>query len=179
MPNMQFETPVENSVPQVRDEVAVGENMDFQRKWWKFEKIVWPILVLILIVDILGGFGRGWLATARKSTPDNAMQMDYERIERSSTPSVMTFKFNDNAIHDGRIVLYVSDSVVKALGAMRIAPQPVMSSVGEGGITYVFPASKAPAMVQIQLEPSFPGSHQFTVRAEGSAPITASVFVVP
>jgi hypothetical protein len=179
MADIPFESRVEDSVPKVRDDIAVGENIEFQRSWWRFEKIIWPVLIAVVIWDVLGGFGRGWLAKARASTPDQAMQVDYERFARASTPSIMDFKFGANAIHDGRITLYISDSVVKPLGALRIAPQPAMSSIGNGGITYVFPASKAPAMVQIQLEPSFPGPHQFTVRSEGSPPITGSVFVMP
>lgn len=179
MAELPFESQVNDTVPKVRDEVAVGEDLEFQRRWWLFEKIVWPILLAIVVVDVLGGFGRGWLAKARSTTPDGSMQLDYERIERASTPSVMTFKFQQNAIRNGRIVLYISDAVVKPLGAMRIAPQPLMSEIGSGGIIYVFPASEAPASVQIQLEPSFPGLHHFTVRAEGSLPVKGSVFVMP
>jgi len=174
-----FESRVEDSVPKIQNEIAVGEDLEFQRKWWRFEKIIWPILLAIVVWDLLGGFGRGWIAKTRKSTPDQAMQLDYERIARGSTPSVMTFQFGDKAIHNGRITLYISDSVLKPLGALRVAPQPVMSSVGDGGITYVFPGSKPPAMVQIQLEPSFPGRHKFTVRSDGSPPITGSIIVVP
>lgn len=179
MADIPFQTDVADSVPKVKNEVAVGEDLEFQRKWWRFERIIWPILLAIVVIDMLGGFGRGWLAKAQKSTPDKAMTLQYERIARASTPSVMTFKFTEKAIHDSRIVLYVSDSVVKPLGAIRIAPQPAMSNVGDGGITYVFPASKGPSMVQIQLEPSFPGPHPFTVRIDGEPPIEASVFVMP
>src|SRR5436309_3501365 len=127
MPNVEFENPVEDSVPKVEGDVAVGEDLEFQRKWWKFEKIIWPILMVIVLVDPLGGFGRGWLAKAQRSTPDGALTLDYERIARASTPSVMTFKFGQNAIHNGRIILFVSESVVKPLGAQRIAPQPAIS----------------------------------------------------
>ena len=179
MRQIPFENRVNDSVPKVRDEVAVGEDLEFQRKWWRFEKIVWPFLLAIVVVDLMGGFGRGWLAKAKRSSSDGAMQVDYERIERASTPSVMTFRFGPKTIRDGRIVLYVSDSVVKTLGAQRIAPQPAISNVGDGGISYVFPASKAPAMVQIQLEPSFPGWHTFTVRSEGSPAVNGDVFVMP
>jgi hypothetical protein len=179
MPGIPYEARVEDSVPKVENEIAVGEDLEFQRKWWRFEQIIWPVLLALVIWDVLGGFGRGWLAKAKASTPDKAMILDYERIARASTPSVMTFNFNDAAIHNGRIILYISDSVVKPLGAMRLAPQPALSSVGDGGITYAFDASKGPAVVQIQLEPSFPGRHRFTVRLEGEPPVIGSVFVVP
>jgi hypothetical protein len=171
--------PVEDSVPKVSNAVAVGENLDFQRKWWRFERIVWSFFLFILVCDLLGLFGRGWLAKASRNTADGALTLNYERIERASTPSLMTLQFGSSAIVDGHIRVFVSDSLVKPLGAERIAPQPELSTVGNGGITYTFPATASPAMVQIELEPSFPGLHHFRIQAAGSSPIEADIFVVP
>lgn len=179
MSDIPLNSPVEDSVPKVGEEVAVGENLDFQRKWWRFEKIAWTVLVLILIVDLLGGFGRGWLAKAKKATADQALTLEYERIERANTPSIMTFHFDSSAIHRNQILLFVSDSLVKPLGAQRIAPQPALSKIGADGITYTFAASTAPASVQIELTPSFPGMHTFRVQVEGSSPIDGNIFVMP
>jgi hypothetical protein len=179
MSHIPFTKPVEDSVPKVGREIAVGEDMEFQRRWWRFERIVWPILLLIVVIDLLGGFGRGWLANARRTTPDQALTLNYERIERASTPSIMTLKFGPSAIHDGKINVFVSDSIVKPLGAQRIAPQPAASRIGNDGITYTFPVTELPASAQIALEPSFPGLHKFTMQVEGSTPIDATVFVVP
>lgn len=39
---MQLETkPVEDTVPKVNNEVAVGEDLNFQRAWWKVERGIW------------------------------------------------------------------------------------------------------------------------------------------
>jgi hypothetical protein len=179
MTSTPFASPVEDSVPKVRDQIAVGENLDFQRKWWRFERFVWIVFAMILVCDVLGLFGRGWLANAKAATSDNALTLDYERIERASTPSVMTLTFGSEAIHNGKISVFVSDSVVRPLGAQRIAPQPADSAVGDGGIVYTFSATKSPAVVQIALEPSFPGLHHFSIRLSGSSSIDAAVFVVP
>ena len=175
-----FTSPVEDSVPKVGEgekAIAVGENLEFQRKWWRFERVVWAVFLVILVCDVMGLLGRGWLAKAKATTPE--LTLDYERVARAGTPSVMTLTFGDAAIHDGKIRVYVSDSVVKPLGAQRIAPQPAMSMVGDGGITYTFDASRAPAVVQIALEPSFPGVHDFTVKVEGDQEIDGKVLVVP
>lgn len=179
MAKIPFEQPVHDSVPRIHDEIAVGENIDFQRKWWRFEKIIWPILLLIVIADMLGVFGRGWLAKAHAQTPDHALTLDYERVARASTPSIMTFKFGPAAIHNNRIVLFVSDSIVKPLGAQRISPEPALSIIGKNGITYVFASSDSPASAQIQLQPSFPGPHTFRVQVLGSESINGSIFVMP
>ncbi len=172
-------TPVEDSVPKVAGDVAVGEDLEFQRKWWRFENVVWSVFLLILICDVLGLFGRGWLAKAHAATPDHALTLDYERTERASTPSVMTLSFSSAAIHDGKIQFFVSDSLVKPLGAQRISPQPSVSAVGNGGISYTFAATQAPATVQIALEPSFPGAHPFRLQLPGEPPIDAKIFVMP
>lgn len=179
MAKVPYESRVEDSVPKVDREVAVGEDLQFQQKWWQFERIVWPILLLIVIVDLLGGFGRGWLAHAHSSTPDHALTLDYERIERASTPSIMTLHFGPSAIHGGQIAVYVSDSIVKPLGAQRISPQPAVSAIGDGGVTYVFPSHGLPASAQIELQPSFPGVHRFRIQVEGSTPINSTVAVLP
>jgi hypothetical protein len=179
MAEQPFTKPVEDSVPKTGDKVAVGENLEFQRKWWKFERIIWSIFVLLIICDLLGLFGRGWLANAQRETPDGALKLNYERIERTSTPSVMTLHFGPSAIQNGHIQFYISDSIVKPLGAERISPQPATSTVGNDGITYVFPATQSPADVQISLQPSMPGSYPFRIQMAGEAPIEAHIFVVP
>jgi hypothetical protein len=183
MPATPQTAPVEDTVPKIDDTLAVGEDLDFQRRWWRFERIVWSLFLIILICDLLGLFGRGWLANARRATPDDALTLDYERIERASTPSVMTLTFGSAAIQNpgpnGQIQIFVSDSVVKPLGAQRISPQPSISAVGEDGITYTFAATHAPAVVQIALEPSFPGLHPFHIQLANEPPIEAKVFVVP
>ena len=183
MPSQPFTSPVTDSVPKVGDSVAVGEDLDFQRKWWRFERVVWIFFLFILVCDVMGLFGRGWLAKDRRSTPESALTVDYERIARASTPSVMTLRFGPEAIHDGNIRLYISDTLVKPLGAQRISPQPAVSAVGNDGITYTFAATQAPATVQIALEPSFPGAHPFRIELLNGAAIQdaieAKIYVVP
>jgi hypothetical protein len=174
-----FSKPVEDSVPKVDNAIAVGEDLDFQRKWWRFERIAWVLFGVIILCDVLGLFGRGYLANAERRTGDGSVDLKYERVERASTPSIMTFRFGPSAVHDGRIRLFVSEDVVKALGAQRISPQPAESVVGGGGITYTFPASDPDAVVEIMLEPSFPGVHSFEVGVPGSEMVREKVAVVP
>lgn len=172
-------TPVNDDVPRYNDEVAVGEDLEFQRKWWKFENTVWVIFGIVILCDVLGLFGRGWAVQARARTPDGAAELSYERMERAFTPSVMSLEINQSAIHNGQVNVYVSGSVVKDLGAARISPQPLKAIIGRGGYTYVFPATAGPATVQIALSPPSAGLTKFRVQVAGSEPIDASVFVFP
>ncbi len=177
MTQIAFQKPVEDSVPKINDEVAVGENLEFQRSWWKFEHAIWIFFALLIAADLAGLFGRGPLANA--SIANSYMSVHYERIERNGTPSLLHVDFNAEAIHNGKIQLYVSNSVVARLGAQRIIPSPETSTVGNGGITYTFPATTIPANVTFALQPDHAGLTQFTLQVPGSDHLEAKIFIVP
>jgi hypothetical protein len=171
--------PVEDSVPKVDGSVAVGEDLDFQRRWWRFEHIVWSFFLLIIVCDLLGLFGRGYLAKAQRNAADQTMNLKYERIERANAPSIMSMNFGPPAISNGEIHLFVSESVVKELGARRVVPEPASSTVGNGGVTYTFPVTALPATIEIELSPSSPGVHNFTTGIVGAEMVNAKVMVFP
>jgi hypothetical protein len=156
--------PVKDSVAKVGNELAVGEDMKFQRRWWRFEKAVWVVFVLIVLLDLAGAFGRGPLANAHANTRGGTMVVNYERIERFSTPSILTIHFGPSAVENGKIQLWVSDSVVKELGNQRVVPEPLSSVIGNGGILYTFASTAKPDSVQFALQPSRPGIAHFQLQ---------------
>jgi hypothetical protein len=91
----------------------------------------------------------------------------------------MTIQFGQSAIRDGRIKLYVSSSLIKSLGTERVIPAPQETVVGDGGLTYTFPASNLPAAVDLALQPAGPGIFDFTIGVEGAERVHAKVVVVP
>jgi hypothetical protein len=171
--------PVQDLGHKVDDAVSVGEDLDFQERWWKFENVVWSIFALLLVLDLLGVFGRGWLAKTEATTPDGAMHVKYERIERTMTPSVMRIEFLPGAAVNGTYKLYVSSSLIQELGNQRIAPEPGVSAVGDGGFVYSFPALGQPATVTLSLEPASPGIFHFSVGVPGGQMLNERVVVVP
>jgi hypothetical protein len=171
--------PVEDSVAKVNDEVAVGEDLEFQRKWWRFENVAWTFFALIIVCDLAGLFGRGPLAKAERHTADGTIDVKYERIERTNSPSILTIQFGQSAIQNGNIQLYVSNSLVKELGTQRVIPAPQSTVVGGGGLTYTFLASRPPASVDLALQPAGPGIFDFTVGVVGAQQVHAKVVVVP
>jgi hypothetical protein len=176
----EFSTePVEDSVARVNNEVAVGEDLEFQRKWWRFENGAWILFTLIIVLDLAGAFGRGPLAKAERHSSDGTIDVKYERIERTESPSILSIQFGAPAIHDGKIKLYISQSLVKELGTQRVIPDPQSTTVGDAGLTYTFPTSHTPATVDLALQPSGPGIYQFTIGVVGASPVRAKVVVVP
>ncbi len=170
--------PVEDSISKV-DEIAVGSDLEFQRKWWRFTHVMWIVFAGIVIADLLGCFGRGPLANAHLRTNDGTLDLKYERIERFSTPSILRVQFGSPAIHDGKIQLWVGEAFIKSLGNQRVVPQPAASVVGAGGILYTFPATTIPASVDFELEPTAPGIYDLPLRVPGSQELKPRIYVMP
>ncbi len=180
MAQQAFTNPVTgDEVPKVENAISIGEDLEFQERWWKFEHIVWGFFALVVLADVLGVFGRGWFAKAKLNEPESGMVVDYERVERASTPSIITIHFNPDAASNGTVQLYISNSVVKELGNQRVSPQPEHSTIGNDGITYTFPAASGVMDVQLALEPSFPGYRGFTMQIPGRQAVGAHIVVVP
>jgi hypothetical protein len=171
--------PVSDSVPKINDEVAVGQDLKFQRKWWHFERAVWICFGIVVALDLAGAFGRGPLAKRQFAAPDHSMTIQYEGIERFSTPSILRVTFGPPAIHDGKAQLWVSDSLVKKLGNQRVVPQPVESAIGHGGILYTFSATELPAQVEFALSPSSPGTGEIRFQVPGHSEANLKIFIVP
>jgi hypothetical protein len=100
-----FSAPVKDPVLKVNDEIEVGEDLDFQRKWWRFEKVVWVVFAVIIVLDLAGLFGRGRIAKAERRSVDGIIDVNYECIERTDSPSMLSIAFGKSAIQDGKIRL--------------------------------------------------------------------------
>jgi hypothetical protein len=179
MPTQQETKPVGDTVPKVDNDIAVGSDLQFQRGWWRFERIAWIGLSLILAADLAGILGRGPLAKARVQSPDGGMTIQYERIERFSTPSILTIQVAQSAIHNDKFQLWISEDLVKALGNQRVIPQPTESVLQSGGILYTFSATEVPASVEFQLQPASAGVDHLRFRVPGGGEVSPTVYVMP
>jgi hypothetical protein len=171
--------PVGDSVAKVNNEIAVGSDLEFQRRWWRFEHIAWFFLSALLLANLIGVFGRGPLANAKSSSQDGTLRVNYERVERFSTPSILMVQMGPTTVHDGKCQLWVGESLVKGLGNERVIPQPLSTELVNGGLLYTFQAGTRPPPIQFQLQPAAIGITHLPLRVPGLANINLKVFVMP
>jgi hypothetical protein len=131
----------ESELSQVNDEVVVGQNADFENKWWKFQVGSWAALVLLMIVTVLGALGRGHLAKCKAQTGDGSLWVEYDKVVHFRTPAEITVRLQNNAIENGVVRLRINDALYKQLGLERILPQPMNQTATNDGVVLFFPVA--------------------------------------
>lgn len=177
MSEVAFEKSVEDSVPRINKEVAVGEDLAFQRRWWRFETTMWWVIAALLLLNLGGVFGRGPISHARLS--NEAMVLKYDRVERTCTPSMFVVQLQPKVLSKGQFKLHVSQSLVEELGAQRVIPSPVDTAVGSGGLTYTFSSETGPGSIEFALQPARPGIFRLSLQVAGYPALSTRVVVVP
>lgn len=61
----------------------VEEDMRLQRRVWRFERIGWVVLLLVIALTLGGLFSKGPLSSVEVSTPDGSLSVKYERFNRN------------------------------------------------------------------------------------------------
>lgn len=63
----------------------VEEDMRMQQRVWRFERVGWYALVLVVLLGLAGLFGNGPLSDAQVMSEDGRVHVEYQRLSRSGT----------------------------------------------------------------------------------------------
>jgi hypothetical protein len=170
---------IDDPVPKIDNELAVGENIEFQRRWWSFMRGVYVVFCLIMVLDLLGAFGRGYLAENEVTVSGGAAKVKYERIERTGTPSILSLQFAQPNSPANSVAVWMSKEITQDLGNQRIIPQPAASTLHSGGILYKFPISAYPARSEFALQPAHPGVFTLKIRVNDGPESSLRIVVLP
>src|SRR4051812_24094257 len=100
--------------------IEIGFDEAFERKWLRFEHIVWVLMIATLMVGLAGGFGRG--PAVRGQASGAPIDVEYERVVRYQTPTEITIK---STSEHGIDRLFLGRDLVDRLKLQTVTPQPI------------------------------------------------------
>lgn len=170
-----------NSQGLINNELALGDDRDFEAIWWRVEVGVWVFLVTMLILALSGLLGHGPLAHKELSSSDKALEIRYERIAHYKTPAILQVCVHPQLFQNGKAYLHLSRVTVHGMGAQRISPAPETSMPDDDGISYIFPPEDPgkPLIVMFALEPSEAGMFHQEVRTDPNHKLFFNSIVFP
>lgn len=156
----------------------VEEDMRMQQRVWRFERVGWYALVLIVILATAGLFGNGPLSNALATSSDGRLQVEYQRLSRSG--SVDKLRITVRGISGQPVMVMLGGSLVQEASIETLQPEPQASfSQGDSLLLQVGTRQDGIATLYLTLRSDYVGKLDGIVKAGLSSTVHFYTFLYP
>lgn len=96
-------------------ELQISQDMRFQRREWKLQRVGTLLLGLVLVATVLGLFGDGPLSKARRES--GRFAVEYERFGRFGSPVVLQLNVKGDR-------LWLGEAFLRNVQVNSVVPEP-------------------------------------------------------
>ena len=162
-------------------ELDIDQDMDLQRKDWKFQHAGRCVMLLLVIAALLGAFGQGWLARAEVGAKGDALWMEYDRIVRHRASTQLKLHLAPQAAANGTMRLWVQEDYLQSVSIESITPEPKKVVLEKEGLSYEFAATEPsqPILIVFDIKPEENGPRSGAIGIVGQKRHSFTQFVLP
>lgn len=156
----------------------VEEDMPMQRRVWRFERVGWYVLLLIVLLGLAGLFGNGPLSDATARSADGRVEVEYQRMSRSGIRYDLRIHVQGTAGEPLAVLL--DGSLVREASIETLQPEPLTSlSHGEGLLLNLGTPADGSATLYLTLRSAHVGALEATVSAGAGSAVRFTTFFYP
>ena len=160
------------------DGLSIDQDLEFQRRSWRIQRIGRGVIGLLLLAGLLGLFGRGWLARSTLAAP--GLEVRHPRFLRLQSPEEIVVRLTDRRPDKSTVELWVDESLPEFLEFTEITPAPVSQGVRDGRPTFRFEVGgDAPAVIRLRVNPRGWGSRSGRLGLVGGPSVELKQLVYP
>jgi hypothetical protein len=139
--------------------LQLDEDLEFERRSWRAQRVGWLVIVLLLVAAALGFFGSGPFSKRSAAIP-GLMRVEYQRFGRYQTPETLTIRLEPQATAGGVVRLGIARRFLNHSKVESIVPAPDRVEASDNRLVYVFPLVQPglPLVVMFRLQPEQFGS---------------------
>jgi hypothetical protein len=151
----------------------IDEDLNFQRREWKIQRLGWVAMALVILAALLGVFGTGPLSSA--TIERDGLRLEHERFCRLQRNTELRFTIAGTA---DPVLLLIGGEYLDRVRIERITPEPAKAEAVSDGVVFQF-VLQGPAAVTFHLMPKKFGLVSGKARLGQAAPITFTQFIYP
>ncbi|MBV4491224.1 hypothetical protein [Pseudomonas oryzicola] len=156
----------------------VEEDMRMQQRVWRFERVGWYALVVIVLLALAGLFGNGPLSDAQVASDDGRVQVDYQRLSRSGTTDNLRITVRGTPGEAVQVVL--GGNLLREASIETMQPEPQVSrSHGKSLLLQLGTSQDGVATLYLTLRSEHVGRLEGVVRAGQSSAVHFATFLYP
>ena len=160
--------------------LELDQDLAYQRRAWRAQRIAWLIMLLIVLAALIGLFGHGPLSRTTVG-PNGGLQLEYERFARLLTPTTLRFRTSSGAIQGDELRLWISNDYLQGIQIEHVSPMPQTVEAGPDGLVFVFRLTEPgrPMTATFQARPERIGRISGHAALTDRQPIRFNQFVYP
>jgi hypothetical protein len=161
------------------DDFEVGEDESLMRKEWRFQRVAWLILLLIVLAGGVGLLGSGPLSHVQVPGNDG-LTVEYNRFAHRTNETEMVLQPGDNVSDTGSVDIAITRDFVQKFNIERIIPEPESESISDDEIVFSFKVGQgAPDRIVFYMTPDSAGSFGGEVRVLNGGSANINMLVYP
>lgn len=167
--------------PKRAGSLEIGQDIDFQRKEWRAQRIGWVVMALIALAALAGLMGNGVLARATAGDPADPIRLEYARFDRLQSPSSLQVEIAGEAVAGEQVELLVDREYLQGVQIEKVVPEPEAVRGAADDLVYVFAVDEPgqPLTVSFDLRHIEFGAKSGRVAAPNGQTIEFGQFVYP
>jgi hypothetical protein len=130
-------------------ELEVGQDLQFEKRWWKIERAGWAAIALVLLAALLGFLGPGPLSKKTAGDRNGPLWLEYHRFERYQAPVELRLNVGPGAAKDKQVGLWINQEYIDAIQIDHVDPEPESVELANQRFVYTFKASELSAAGKI------------------------------
>lgn len=152
--------------------------MHLQRKVWRFERVGWYVLLLIMLLTLLGAFSKGPLSDRQAQSDDGRLVVSYEALARNGGSSRLVVQLRGRPGEPLAVTLH--GELLDGFSIDSLQPQPLASTSGKDALMFTLGAdAHGDAMLYIGLRADGVGRFHSELQLAGGPPLPLTHFIYP
>ena len=163
----------------MHDRLGINQDLPFQQRAWRYQRLAWGMLGLTLIGALLGLFGQGPLADASMVDASGTVTLDYERLTRFDRLTYLTVSLSAAPTADALEIL-LDAPYAQAVVLHQSMPASARMEWTAEGVRFRFPRVLGKTMiVKLLLSVKSAGPVRGRIRVNQGDWLTFTQFVYP
>ncbi len=119
--------------------LELEQDLDFQRRVWRVQRIGWIVMALLVVAGLAGLTGHGPMAKASAGAAEDGLVITYDRLTRYETPARLALHVAPGvAASDSTVAVWINRDFVNAMQIGAVVPTPVEAQAAGDGVIYTF-----------------------------------------
>ena len=157
----------------------IEQDLAFQEREWRWERISWLVIALILIAALMGLFGHHPFARITSQTLNGQVVIDYERYGRYDSSAQIVIKSTPAYAHNNMVHVWLDAEYLDAINVISASPWPLRGEAREGERAFVFHTDGRPFSVTLSIQFHSIGLVRGRVRVDEQEPLSLTHMVWP